>query len=75
MNSTPITIDAKPNDSSTARGYVPPSRAWAMARNRMIAYMPVLSSAADSIALAGLGASACASGSQVCIGARPTFVP
>ena len=41
----------------------------------MIAYMPVFSSAADSIALAGLGASACASGSHVCIGARPTFVP
>ena len=46
-----------------------------MAKNRMMAYMPVLSSAADSIALAGLGASACASGSQVCIGASPTFVP
>lgn len=41
----------------------------------MIAYMPVLSSAADSIALAGLGASECASGNQVCIGASPTFVP
>ena len=47
----------------------------AMAKNRMIAYIPVLSRAADSMALAGLGASAWASGSQVCIGARPTLVP
>ena len=37
--------------------------------------MPVLSRAAESIALAGLGASECASGSHVCIGASPTFVP
>jgi hypothetical protein len=37
--------------------------------------MPVLSSAAESIALVGLGASECASGSQVCIGATPTLVP
>src|SRR3989454_1333493 len=30
---------------------------------------------ADSIALTGVGASACASGSQECIGATPAFVP
>jgi hypothetical protein len=41
----------------------------------MIAYIPVLSRAAESIALAGLGASECASGSHVCIGASPTLVP
>ena len=75
MNSAPITIEAKPKVSRTARGKSSPSRARAIARNRMIAYMPVFSSAADSIALAGLGASACASGSQVCIGASPTLVP
>ena len=75
MNRTPITIDANPKASRTPRGNEPPSPARAIARNRMIAYIPVLSNAADSIALAGLGASACASGSQVCIGARPTFVP
>ena len=35
----------------------------------------VLSSAPDSMAETGAGLSLCASGSQVCIGARPTLVP
>ena len=34
-----------------------------------------LSSAPDSIAETGAGLSLCASGSQLCIGASPTFVP
>ena len=75
MNSAPMSTEAKPNTSRVTCGNVAPSLAWVMARNLMIAYMPVLSSAAESIALAGLGASACASGSQVCIGASPTLVP
>ena len=35
----------------------------------------VFSSAPDSMAETGAGLSLCASGSQVCIGAKPTLVP
>ena len=73
MNSAPIAIEAKPNTSSTWFVYRPSSTA-AIAWKRMIAYIPVFRSAAESNALAGLGASEWASGNHV-IGANPTFVP
>jgi len=37
--------------------------------------MATLSDTPESIALVGDGASLCASGSHVCIGASPAFVP
>src|SRR2546425_3660111 len=42
---------------------------------RAIAYTPTASSTPDIIAEIGDGASECASGSHVCIGARPALVP
>ena len=44
-------------------------------RKRAMPSIAVLSSAPDSMAETGAGPSLCASGSQVCIGARPTLVP
>ena len=41
----------------------------------MMPIIAVFSSAPDSMAETGAGPSLWASGSQVCIGARPTFVP
>src|SRR5438874_2570885 len=46
-----------------------------IASYRNSAYMAQLSRAAESIALMGEGASACASGSQLCMGMNPTLVP
>ena len=42
---------------------------------RRIAYSATLSSSPDSTADTGVGPSACASGSQLCTGTRPTLVP
>jgi len=42
---------------------------------RITAYSATFSSSPDSTAETGVGPSACASGSQLCSGARPTLVP
>ena len=42
---------------------------------RMTAYRATLSNSPESTAETGVGPSACASGSQLCSGARPTLVP
>ena len=52
-----------------------PAAASTIGLNRKMAYAPTLSSTPDISALTGAGASLWASGSQVCIGARPAFVP
>ncbi len=52
-----------------------PTAASVTALNRISAYNPTLSKTPDMSALIGAGASLCASGNQVCIGARPAFVP
>ena len=52
-----------------------PTAAFTTAFQRMIAYIATASSTPDIIAESGAGASEWASGSQVCIGARPALVP
>src|SRR5439155_17447732 len=45
------------------------------ALNRINAYKPTFNNTPDISALTGAGASLCASGSHVCMGASPAFVP
>ena len=64
-----------PNSSNRDPENPGPKAAMQMMWKRKIPYIAQFNSTPESIALTGVGAWECASGSQVCIGAKPTFVP
>src|SRR6266852_7999005 len=71
----PISTDNRPN--AVRRLFVNQgfTDASITAFHRAIAYIATASSTPDIMAEIGDGASECASGSHVCIGASPAFVP
>ena len=76
MNSAPTSSEKAPKTNERElRNKAQAGRARRSPRKRTIPTIAVFSSAPDSMAETGAGPSLCASGSHVCIGARPTFVP
>ena len=74
MNAAKIT-DSSPSAIISGPGAMACGLAASSILNRSSAYSATFSSRPDSTAEIGVGPSACASGSQACSGASPTFVP
>src|SRR5471030_2667371 len=75
MKSAATNSENAPNATSTVRGSSEELAASVIVRNRAMPSIAVFKSAPESMADTGAGPSLCASGSHVCIGARPAFVP
>ena len=69
------TTDSSPNPISMRPGKLECSEPSTSTLQRTTAYIATLSSRPESTAEIGVGPSACASGSQLCSGAKPTLVP
>ena len=67
--------DSSPKHISICEGTYESSEPSTSTLQRITAYSATLSSSPDNTAEIGVGPSACASGSQLCSGASPTFVP
>ena len=73
-NGTASASDRRPKPSNTSLPASGPSAGRRAISERQATTITAGSSAADSMAETGGGASLCASGSQLCTGAQPTLV-
>ena len=71
----PTSTENKPKAMSICPGHAACKLPSTSTLLRMTAYSATLSNRPDSTADTGVGPSACASGSQLCKGAKPTLVP
>ena len=75
MKTAATAIEKRPSPITIGAVKAAPAAWSTMFFSRSTAYRAMFSMRPESIALMGVGASACASGNQVCMGATPALVP